>query len=372
MFLGHYAVGLAAKRFAPAVSLGTWFLAVQLVDLIWPFFLLAGLERVRIAPGITAFTPLDFEHYPITHSLIAGIVWAIRNPEAGTYTVMVEHWSGSGDPLSVPVTGDVVHVELEADDVMTLGTFCVGQPTSGTAVGLTSKGTATVVLHDVGLALGADTPFELEKTQPSVYPTSLAPNGGEAIVLVTPKRTDLPDDEVQDTLVWDTDAGPVSSVLTTRFVADGGAVAPDSLDFGDVEIRIVNDDAQGVTLQNCSTDPLQLIAPTVPPPFALTGEFPLFLEPGAKATFSILFLPTEIGEVTKALTIESMGGDMFEVTLRGNGITGDDGGPGTGDDDLLDETSFYACGCRSGNNPSGVLAIALALLAGGWRRRRAR
>jgi hypothetical protein len=77
MFLGHYAVGLAAKRLAPAVSLGTWFLAVQLVDLIWPFFLLTGLERVRIAPGITAFTPLDFEHYPITHSLIAGIVWAM-------------------------------------------------------------------------------------------------------------------------------------------------------------------------------------------------------------------------------------------------------------------------------------------------------
>ena len=276
----------------------------------------------------------------------------------------------AGDTLSVPVTGSVVHVELDADDVMTLGTFCVGQPTSGTAVGLTSKGTATVVIHDVDLALGADAPFELEKTQPSVYPSSLAP-GGEATVLVTPKRTDVADDQVTDTLVWDTDAGPVSSVLTTRFVADGGAVAPDSLDFGDVEIRIVNDDAQGVTLQNCSTDPLQLIAPAVPPPFALTGEFPLFLEPGAKATFSILFLPTEVGEVTKSLTIESLGGDMFEVTLRGNGITGDGGGPGTGDDDILDETSFYACGCRSGTNPSGVLTIAFALLAGGWRRRRA-
>jgi hypothetical protein len=76
MFLGHFAVGLAGRSFTPAVSLGTWFLAVQLVDLLWPLFLLAGLEHVRIAPGITAFTPLDFYHYPITHSLVGGVVWA--------------------------------------------------------------------------------------------------------------------------------------------------------------------------------------------------------------------------------------------------------------------------------------------------------
>jgi hypothetical protein len=76
MFLGHFAVGLAGRSLTPAVSLGTWFLAVQLVDLLWPLFLLTGLEHVRIAPGITAFMPLDFYHYPITHSLVAGVVWA--------------------------------------------------------------------------------------------------------------------------------------------------------------------------------------------------------------------------------------------------------------------------------------------------------
>jgi hypothetical protein len=76
MFLGHLAVGLAAKRAAPQVSLASWFTAVQLVDLIWPIMLLLGLEHVRIAPGITAFTPLDFYDYPITHSLVGGVVWA--------------------------------------------------------------------------------------------------------------------------------------------------------------------------------------------------------------------------------------------------------------------------------------------------------
>lgn len=76
MLIGHVAAGLAGKRLAPRASLGTWIAAVLLVDLLWPLFLLAGLEHVRIAPGITAFTPLDFYDYPITHSLVGGIAWA--------------------------------------------------------------------------------------------------------------------------------------------------------------------------------------------------------------------------------------------------------------------------------------------------------
>ena len=76
VFLGHFAVGLAGKRAAPDVSLGAWFAAAQLVDLIWPIFLLLGLEHVRIAPGTTAFTPLDFYDYPLTHSLVASALWA--------------------------------------------------------------------------------------------------------------------------------------------------------------------------------------------------------------------------------------------------------------------------------------------------------
>jgi LexA-binding, inner membrane-associated putative hydrolase len=76
MFLGHIALGLAGKRAAPTVSLATWLTSVQLVDMLWPIFLLAGLEHVRVAPGITRFTPLDFYDYPITHSLVGSIVWA--------------------------------------------------------------------------------------------------------------------------------------------------------------------------------------------------------------------------------------------------------------------------------------------------------
>lgn len=77
MFLGHYAAGLAAKKAAPEVSLGTLFLSAQLVDLLWPLFLLLGLEHVRIDPGNTAVTPLDFYDYPYTHSLLGAIVWSV-------------------------------------------------------------------------------------------------------------------------------------------------------------------------------------------------------------------------------------------------------------------------------------------------------
>jgi membrane-bound metal-dependent hydrolase YbcI (DUF457 family) len=77
MFLGHYGVAFAARRASPGTSLGVLVLAAQWVDLLWPIFLLLGWERVRIAPGITRLTPLDFEHYPWTHSLAAAVVWAL-------------------------------------------------------------------------------------------------------------------------------------------------------------------------------------------------------------------------------------------------------------------------------------------------------
>ena len=77
MFLGHLAVGLASKRAAPKTSLGTLVLAAYFLDLIWPIFLLMGLESVKIDPGNTAVTPLDFVHYPLSHSLLASMGWAI-------------------------------------------------------------------------------------------------------------------------------------------------------------------------------------------------------------------------------------------------------------------------------------------------------
>lgn len=77
MFLGHFGIGFGARAAAPRASLGTLFLAAQFIDLLWPTLLLLGVERVRIAPGATAVTPLVFEHYPLSHSLLAVAAWAL-------------------------------------------------------------------------------------------------------------------------------------------------------------------------------------------------------------------------------------------------------------------------------------------------------
>jgi hypothetical protein len=77
MFVGHFALGFAAKRAVPQLSLAVLFAAAQLADLIWPVLVLAGLEHVRIDPGNTAFTPLDFVSYPYSHSLVMLAIWAL-------------------------------------------------------------------------------------------------------------------------------------------------------------------------------------------------------------------------------------------------------------------------------------------------------
>lgn len=104
MFIGHFAVAFAAKRAAPQLPLGTLFLAAQLADLVWPTLVLLGVERFEIRPGITAVTPLDFVHYPYSHSLAAVVFWGgvlavpclawTRRawPAAVLFAVVLSHW----------------------------------------------------------------------------------------------------------------------------------------------------------------------------------------------------------------------------------------------------------------------------------------
>jgi hypothetical protein len=76
MFIGHFAAGFAAKKLDKRPSLGTLFIAAQFIDLIWPFLLLAGIEKVKIDPGNTVVTPLNFIYYPFSHSLLGVLIWA--------------------------------------------------------------------------------------------------------------------------------------------------------------------------------------------------------------------------------------------------------------------------------------------------------
>jgi hypothetical protein len=76
MFIGHYAVGLASKSFAPRSSLGALIAAPILLDLLWPIFLLLGWEHVSIVPNGNPFLRLQFDSYPISHGLVAVLAWA--------------------------------------------------------------------------------------------------------------------------------------------------------------------------------------------------------------------------------------------------------------------------------------------------------
>jgi hypothetical protein len=104
MVVGHLALGLSAKRATRDTSLVWLLIAPNFVDLLWPIFLLAGLERVRIDPGNTAFTALAFDYYPWTHSLLMGVVWGVvlgglarlsgvsRTGAAIVGALVVSHW----------------------------------------------------------------------------------------------------------------------------------------------------------------------------------------------------------------------------------------------------------------------------------------
>jgi LexA-binding, inner membrane-associated putative hydrolase len=104
MLLGHYGVAFAAKRAAPRTSLGTLNLGAELLDELWPIFVLMGLETVRVVPGLMAANPLDFVYYPYSHSLVGAIAWsvllgglyyAVRRYRRGALVVgllVLSHW----------------------------------------------------------------------------------------------------------------------------------------------------------------------------------------------------------------------------------------------------------------------------------------
>jgi membrane-bound metal-dependent hydrolase YbcI (DUF457 family) len=93
MFIGHFAVGFAAKRFAPRSSEAVLLAAPVLADMLWPVFLLLGWEQVRIDPGNTRYTPLDFVSYPWSHSLLMLCVWA--TVFGGTYYAITRYRAGA-------------------------------------------------------------------------------------------------------------------------------------------------------------------------------------------------------------------------------------------------------------------------------------
>jgi hypothetical protein len=76
VFVGHYSVSFAGKAVEKRIPLWVLFIAVQLIDVLWGVFVLLGIEKVRIVPGITASNALDLYYMPYTHSLAGVLCWS--------------------------------------------------------------------------------------------------------------------------------------------------------------------------------------------------------------------------------------------------------------------------------------------------------
>jgi hypothetical protein len=149
MIIGHFALALAAKTWAPRTSLGTLIAAAAFLDLLWPVLLLLGVEEVVIAPGVTAFTPLDFTFYPWSHSLLMSAAYGVLF--ASGYFALTGYGSGAMAVLLLVPSHWVLDFVVHRPDLPLV-------PWAGARYGLglwnSPVATLSVELSLLGLGLG--------------------------------------------------------------------------------------------------------------------------------------------------------------------------------------------------------------------------
>jgi uncharacterized protein (TIGR03382 family) len=271
----------------------------------------------------------------------------------------------TGGSIDIPVTGKVVTPDVDVPVSIMVGSFCVNQSTQPTTTKLEANGTASIDLPTRPvMEAGASSPFQVGYTSPVMYPYRL-PAGGTATVEITPLRQPTAGTKT-DQLVWATDSPNETSpktMVTAAFIADGGAVAPQTVDFGGWPLR-ASADPRLIRIQNCGSEPMALLGATIVP----SGEFrdvsaeplPAMLQPNQLATLTVGFTPTRVGSRMATVTIDSSKGPL-NVMLLGNGL----GDPGTTGESI----SFYACDCATGD-PTGAWPAALVIVMLRRRRRR--
>ena len=148
MFIGHFAVGLAAKRWAKDAPLGVLLLAPLLLDVLWPVFCLIGFEQYRILPDGGPFTQLEFTNYPWSHSLAMSIGWGLLL--GGLWRVQ------GGSVRTAVIIGGAVVSHWVLDWVTHLPDLPLWPPRGPRlGLGLWNSVTGTVVVESVMLLGGA-------------------------------------------------------------------------------------------------------------------------------------------------------------------------------------------------------------------------
>lgn len=75
MFVGHFAAGLALKGARPEAPTWGLLIGVGVLDILFGPFVLLGIERVSVTPGVSPGFLLDFIDW--SHSLVMAAVWAV-------------------------------------------------------------------------------------------------------------------------------------------------------------------------------------------------------------------------------------------------------------------------------------------------------
>jgi FtsH-binding integral membrane protein len=150
MFIGHYALGLAAKRLVPRTSLGTLFAAPTLADLLWPIFLLLGWEHSHVVAGPNPFLTLWLDDIPYSHSLFTLIVWGA----VFGYLYWSRHSRRRGDMRAATVIALLVVSHWVLDFVTHRPDMPLYPGGPGLGLGLWNSPTATVIVEGLMLLVG--------------------------------------------------------------------------------------------------------------------------------------------------------------------------------------------------------------------------
>ncbi|HEY1547693.1 MAG TPA: choice-of-anchor D domain-containing protein [Kofleriaceae bacterium] len=346
-----------------------------------------GEVRLGTTPQTLTFTlassgaPLTFSGQPTldvpSANLSVGTLSSTVTPATIDVTLDPQAVSGiasrlvvtdtAGDVIHIPISASVVTPQYAAPSLLDVGTFCIGQPTASATATLQNSGTATLEL--TAPSLPDTSPFQLAFDAPTLYPASLAA-ADTATIAVTPERQSQVT-TITDMLTWTTDdlsQPTATTLLTASFIGSGGAIAPQSLDFGDVPVHVFVADGQRVVIQNCNASALEINRPTPNAPFSIDSpNFPTSLDPNESATFSIGFHPTSLGAFKETLQITSPQlTDPLEISLFGTSVSTTpppDAGVGPS---APSTTTFYACNAGGAANwPIALVVVALI-----FRRRR--
>jgi len=104
MFIGHFAIAFLLGSLVPSVPLLVFLVGVSFPDLFWPLLVLAGVEKVKVNRDSPLQKDIEFESYPLSHSLVlttviaflVGLViaWYLNNPLVAPFFAIASasHW----------------------------------------------------------------------------------------------------------------------------------------------------------------------------------------------------------------------------------------------------------------------------------------